>query len=209
MWINSSWDWWSGLGLPPSFHAALEVRGRKSGRKRSNPAVIATVDDKRYLVSMLGPESEWVKKVEAADGEAFLRQGRRLVPVEQRAHILKEYVTNRHQRPASRPGQRWSAVGGSRGDCRLVSGIQNRPLREDPNDIPPGGWSEGILTAVSLMPQVHERILRANLVEPESRTAHQALQMRSPDQTSRYCSLQDPSTSLGISAAGSRAAHAC
>jgi hypothetical protein len=43
LWINSFWDWWSGLGLPPSFQAALEVRGRKSGRKRSDPVVIATV----------------------------------------------------------------------------------------------------------------------------------------------------------------------
>ncbi len=52
----------------------------------------------RYLVSMLGPGSDWVKNVEAARGEAVIRQGRRrrvrlvTVPPEQRAPILHEYV---------------------------------------------------------------------------------------------------------------------
>src|SRR6185295_10612282 len=86
------------LGLPPKIVAALEVRGRASGRGRSVPVVIATVDGKRYLVSMLGPYSDWVMNVEAAHGDAVIRQGRRrrvhLVPVppEQRAPILREYV---------------------------------------------------------------------------------------------------------------------
>jgi hypothetical protein len=44
----------------PRFQAVLEVRGRTSGRRRSNPVVIATVEGKHYLVSMLGPESDWV-----------------------------------------------------------------------------------------------------------------------------------------------------
>ncbi len=97
-WLNRFWCWWSGLGLPPKFQAALEVCGRKSGRRRSNPAVIATVENKRYLVSMLGPESDWVRNVEAAHGDAVIRQGRRhrvhltLVPHEERAPILREYV---------------------------------------------------------------------------------------------------------------------
>ena len=29
------------------------------GRRRSNPVVVATVEGKRYLVSMLGPDSDW------------------------------------------------------------------------------------------------------------------------------------------------------
>ncbi len=92
------WSWYSGLGLPPRIQAALEVQGRKSGRRRSNPVVIVTVEGKRYLVSMLGLESEWVKNVEAAHGEAVIRQGRRhcvhLVAVlpEKRALVLREYV---------------------------------------------------------------------------------------------------------------------
>jgi deazaflavin-dependent oxidoreductase (nitroreductase family) len=97
-WVNRFWCWWSALGLPPRFQAALEVRGRTSGRIRSNPVVIATVDGKRYLVSMLGPQSDWVRNVEAAHGNAVIRQGRRrhvhlvAVPPEQRAPILREYV---------------------------------------------------------------------------------------------------------------------
>jgi hypothetical protein len=47
---------------------------------------------------MLGKDSDWVKNVEAAHGEAVIRQGRRrrvhlvAVPAEQRAPILREYV---------------------------------------------------------------------------------------------------------------------
>jgi len=97
-WVNRFACWWSGLGLPPRFQAALEVRGRTSGRRRSNPVVIATVEGRRYLVSMLGPGSGWVKNVEAARGDAVIRQGRRRpvhlvsVPRERRAPILREYV---------------------------------------------------------------------------------------------------------------------
>ena len=97
-WVNRLSCWWSGLGLPPRFQAALEVRGRRSGRIRSNPVVIASVEGRRYLVSMLGPGSDWVKNVEAANGEAVIRQGRRrrvhlvAVPREQRSPILREYV---------------------------------------------------------------------------------------------------------------------
>jgi hypothetical protein len=97
-WVNRFNSWWSGLGLPPKFQAALEVPGRLSGRRRSNPVVIASVGGKRYLVSILGSESDWVKNVEAAHGDAVIRQGGRrrvhlaAVPPEQRAPILREYV---------------------------------------------------------------------------------------------------------------------
>ena len=95
---NRIMAWWASTGLPPSFQQTIEVRGRTSGKRRSNPIVVATVDGKRYLVSMLGPQSEWVKNVVAADGEAFLRHGRRervrlvQVPPEERAPVLREYV---------------------------------------------------------------------------------------------------------------------
>jgi deazaflavin-dependent oxidoreductase (nitroreductase family) len=97
-WANRIMGWWAGLGLPPSLMAALEVRGRASGRTRSNPIVIVTLDGSRYLVSMLGAESEWVKNVDASNGDAIIRQGRRrpvhLAPVTsaERAPILREYV---------------------------------------------------------------------------------------------------------------------
>jgi len=109
--LNRFSGWWFGLGLPPRFQAVLEVRGRESGRRRSNPVVIATVDGKRYLVSMLGPGSDWVKNVEAAHGDAVLRQGGRRpvhlvgVPPVERAPILREYVrvatSGRHHVPVA------------------------------------------------------------------------------------------------------------
>lgn len=96
--VNQLQGWLSGIGLPPSFMALLEVRGRVSGERRSTPIVIATVDGAQYLVSMLGPSSDWVKNVEAAQGDAVIRHGRRrpvhlsAVPAAERAPILREYV---------------------------------------------------------------------------------------------------------------------
>lgn len=97
-WVNRLQGWWSGIGLPPRIMAVLEVRGRTSGRNRSTAVVIATLEGTDYLVSMLGPGSDWVKNVGAARGDAVIRQGRRrpvhLVPVppQQRAPILQQYV---------------------------------------------------------------------------------------------------------------------
>jgi hypothetical protein len=97
-WVTRLTALWSAVGLPPKFQAVLEVPGRTSGRTRANPIVITTVEGKRYLVSMLGPQSEWVKNVEATGGDAVIRQGARervhLVPVptDERAPVLREYV---------------------------------------------------------------------------------------------------------------------
>ena len=97
-WVNRFASWWTDLGLSSREMAVLEVRGRASGRPRSTPVVIATVDGKRYLVSMLGPGSDWVKNLEAARGDAVLRQGRGRpvhlvgVPPAEKAPILREYV---------------------------------------------------------------------------------------------------------------------
>jgi deazaflavin-dependent oxidoreductase (nitroreductase family) len=97
-WTNRAMALWSGLGLPPRLQAVLEVRGRKTGRWRANPVAIVSLGGQRYLVSMLGPRSEWVRNVEAAQGEAVLRQGRRsrvrlvVVLPEERALVLCEYV---------------------------------------------------------------------------------------------------------------------
>ncbi len=85
-------------GLLPDRAGALAVRGRRSGRIISFPVVIADVEGERYLVSMLGREANWVRNLEAADGEAELRHGRvepvHLVEVDpdERAPILKRYL---------------------------------------------------------------------------------------------------------------------
>jgi deazaflavin-dependent oxidoreductase (nitroreductase family) len=96
--VNRVQGWWCSLGLPPRLMATLEVRGRTSGRVRANPVVITKLDGERYLVSMLGTQSDWVKNLDAAHGDAVLRQGRRtrvhlaLVPPGKRAPVLREYV---------------------------------------------------------------------------------------------------------------------
>jgi len=109
-WANRVAAWSSALGLS-SKAAVLEVRGRASGERRSTPVVIATVDDSHYLVSMLGPGSDWVKNLEAARGDAIIRQGTRRavrlvgVPPAERAPILREYVrvatSGRHHLPVA------------------------------------------------------------------------------------------------------------
>ena len=95
---NRFMAWLSSLGLPPSWAVALEVRGRRSGRVTSTALVMGEHQGQRYLVSMLGERSEWVRNVRAAGGEAVIRHGQRQavrleeVPVEQRAPILKAYL---------------------------------------------------------------------------------------------------------------------
>ncbi|BCB83023.1 nitroreductase family deazaflavin-dependent oxidoreductase [Phytohabitans suffuscus] len=76
----------------------LEVRGRRTGRPVSLPVVVADHQDKRYLVSMLGPDVNWVRNVRAAGGRAVLRRrGREVVqltevPVADRAPVLRRYL---------------------------------------------------------------------------------------------------------------------
>ena len=88
----------STLGLPPSFIVRLEVAGRRSGKIRSTILVTAQHAGERYLVSVLGDVSHWVRNVRAAGGHAVIRHGRRRsvrleeVPVEQRAPVLRAYL---------------------------------------------------------------------------------------------------------------------
>jgi deazaflavin-dependent oxidoreductase (nitroreductase family) len=85
-------------GIWPGRVAALDVRGRKSGRVISLPVVIAEVGGERYLVSMLGQDVNWVRNIRAAGGDAVLRHGRREavrlveVPADARPPILRRYL---------------------------------------------------------------------------------------------------------------------
>jgi len=56
-------------GILPKRGAALEIRGRRSGRVISFPVVIADFDGDRYLVSMLGENANWVRNLRAAGGQ--------------------------------------------------------------------------------------------------------------------------------------------
>src|SRR5438067_193999 len=75
--LNRGWAILSSAGLWPSRMAALEVRGRRTGRRTSFPMVLADYQGDRYLVAMLGEGTNWVANVRAAGGRAVLRHGRR------------------------------------------------------------------------------------------------------------------------------------
>ena len=103
--FNRFWAIVHSLGIAPNYLVTLEVVGRQSGKLVSFPLAMVVMDRQRYLVSMLG-ESNWVKNVRAAGGEAWLVHGKReyvrLVEVEvaQRAPILKKYL---ELAPGARP----------------------------------------------------------------------------------------------------------
>jgi deazaflavin-dependent oxidoreductase (nitroreductase family) len=86
------------LGIFPNYFVTLEVVGRKSGKTISFPLAMIVMNGERYLVSMLGEETNWVQNVKAAEGKAILRHGIREqvlleeVDVRQRAPILKAYL---------------------------------------------------------------------------------------------------------------------
>jgi hypothetical protein len=74
------------------------VKGRRTGTTIALPVVVADYQGERYLVSMLGQGTNWVRNVRAAGGRAIIRRGRaetvRLVevPPADRAPILRRYL---------------------------------------------------------------------------------------------------------------------
>ena len=95
--FNRFVSWLASLGVTPSDMVTLEMRGRRSGRVRSNAVTWVEHEGERYLVSPRG-ESEWVRNVRASGGDAVIRhRGRRdvrldEVPAERRAPILEAYL---------------------------------------------------------------------------------------------------------------------
>ena len=104
--LNSGWAAVHSWGFFPNYLVTLEVMGRASGNVVRFPLVMVVVNGERYLVSMLGPNANWVKNIRAAKGYAVLRHGKResvrLVEVEThiRAPILKAYL---RVAPGARP----------------------------------------------------------------------------------------------------------
>jgi deazaflavin-dependent oxidoreductase (nitroreductase family) len=92
--------------LAPRSAATLEVVGRRTGRPVSLPIAVVEHGGERFLVSMLGPNANWVRNVRAAGGRAILRRrGREVVtleeiPAEQRAPVLRRYLA---VAPGARP----------------------------------------------------------------------------------------------------------
>jgi F420H(2)-dependent quinone reductase len=93
-------------GIGPSGAATLEVRGHKSGRMIPFPVMVADYQGERYLVAMLGQQTNWVRNLRADDGRAVLRRGESenvsLVEdvSDNRAAILRRYL---EVAPGARP----------------------------------------------------------------------------------------------------------
>jgi hypothetical protein len=66
-------------GFGPDQLVMLEVTGRRTGRTISFPVVVAGYQGERYLVSMLGQDTNGVRNARAAGGRAVLRHGHREV----------------------------------------------------------------------------------------------------------------------------------
>lgn len=104
--LNRGWAIIHSLGIFPNWLVTLEVVGRKSGKMTSFPLAMTAMNGERYLVSMLGEETNWVRNIQAAGGKARLRHGvseqvlLKVVDVRQRAPILKAYL---QLAPGARP----------------------------------------------------------------------------------------------------------
>jgi hypothetical protein len=96
--LNSGWARLAARGIGPARLATLEVEGRRTHRTVSFPIVVADYDGERYVVSMLGDDTNWVRNVRAAGGDVVLlhRDRERIcleeVDVAQRAPILRRYL---------------------------------------------------------------------------------------------------------------------
>ncbi|MBB2914129.1 hypothetical protein FHS43_005441 [Streptosporangium becharense] len=93
--------------LSPRQGAVLKVTGRRSGDITSVPVAVAACRGAEFLVSMLGPDANWVLNVQAAGGRAVLRRRGRETPIlleeippEHRAEILRRYLA---AAPGARP----------------------------------------------------------------------------------------------------------
>ena len=96
--LNGAWARLAAAGVGPARLVTLEVPGRRTGKAVSFPVVVADCEGERYLVSMLGEDTNWVRNVRAAGGRAVLRRGHREavtldeVDPAQRAPILRRYL---------------------------------------------------------------------------------------------------------------------
>lgn len=96
--VGRLWSVIGGMGIGPSFFVSLETTGLRTGVRHAIPMVVADYGGERYLVSMLGERSPWVRNVRAAGGRAAIRHGQRhevhlveLAP-DERAPVIKAYL---------------------------------------------------------------------------------------------------------------------
>jgi deazaflavin-dependent oxidoreductase (nitroreductase family) len=104
--LNGAFARLAAIGFGPRRLVTLEVTGRCSGRRIAVPLVVADYQGQRYLASMLGEGSNWVRNVRAAGGRVVIRHGKpeqvllEEVDPAERAPILRRYL---ERAPGSRP----------------------------------------------------------------------------------------------------------
>jgi hypothetical protein len=104
--INAGWAFVHSLGIAPNYLVTLEVVGRQSGKIISFPLAMTVIHGERYLVSMLGDETNWVRNIRAAEGKARLRHGSseqvilHELDAGRRAPVLKAFL---QRAPGARP----------------------------------------------------------------------------------------------------------
>jgi F420H(2)-dependent quinone reductase len=115
------------LGLVPDTVVVVEVRGRRSGKRRRTVVVRTSYRGEHYLVALAG-ESEWVRNVRAAHGQAVIRHGQAQevdlveVPVDERPPIIWAYL---HRAGWSSPAQ----------EARHYFGVRREPTLEEIQEI--------------------------------------------------------------------------
>ena len=76
--LNAAQARLAAAGVGPNWLVMMEVTGRRTGRTISFPAVITDYDNNRYLVSMLGEDTSWVRPADAPPPSARAFLGRLL-----------------------------------------------------------------------------------------------------------------------------------
>jgi hypothetical protein len=105
----------------------LQVRGRTSGKVRRVPILRTRYQGNDYLVALAG-ESQWVRNVRAAKGDAVIRRGtarhvhlEELAPAD-RPDIIAEYL---------RAGRRRSGADANANQARFYFGLDPDPSIDD------------------------------------------------------------------------------
>lgn len=115
------------VGLAPRDAVTLQVPGRTSGKARRVPILRTRYQGNDYLVALAG-ESQWVRNVRAADGDAVIRRGRaRHVHLQEvapagRPHIIAEYL---------HAGRRRSGADANADQARYYFGLDPGPSIDD------------------------------------------------------------------------------